>query len=162
MKKIFQFTYSLLFILASALIITAFTTVDKSEKSIKFPYKKAGLTERQAAAHLLSRFTFGATPNQIDVLVNEGLEKWFAEQLNANLANDSLNQKLAPYETLSMSNEEVVRMFPQPGQIIRMAVKEGLIDKDSVNKTDRKEDREKLAELMQKNGYKPNKNFIAN
>ncbi len=155
MKKKFQLTYSLLFILASALVITAFTTVDANEKGIKFPYKKAGLTERQAAAHLLSRFTFGATPNQIDALVNEGLEKWFAEQLNANLANDSLNQKLAPYETLTMSNIEVVKMFPQPGQIIRMAVKEGLIDKDSVNKTDRKEYREKLAELMQKNGYKP-------
>ncbi|WP_315822837.1 hypothetical protein [Paraflavitalea speifideaquila] len=27
-----------------------------------FPYKKAKLTERQAAAHLLNRFTFGARP----------------------------------------------------------------------------------------------------
>ena len=78
MKKLLQFTYSLLLILATALAITAFTKVDANEKGIKFPYKKAGLTDRQAAAHLLSRFTFGATPNQIDALVNEGLEKWAA------------------------------------------------------------------------------------
>ena len=155
MKKRLQFIYSLLFILATALVITGFTTVDTTEKGIKFPYRQAGLTERQAAAHLLSRFTFGTTPNQIDALVHEGLEKWFAAQLTANLANDSLDQKLAPYETLTMSNEAIVKTFPPPGQIIKMAVKEGLIDKDSVNKTDKKAYREKLTELMQKNGFKP-------
>jgi hypothetical protein len=32
------------------------------QESIKMPYKKMGLTKQQAAAHLLSRFTMGATP----------------------------------------------------------------------------------------------------
>ena len=53
---------------------------------VSFPYKKAGLTERQAAAHLLNRFTFGATPGQVDEVVNMGLEKWFEQQLNGDLA----------------------------------------------------------------------------
>ena len=55
-----------------------------------FPYKKAGLTEREAAAHLLSRFTYGATPGQIDEVVNMGLEKWFENQLEGSLQDDSL------------------------------------------------------------------------
>ncbi len=155
MKKLLQFTYSLIFILATALIITAFTTVDTNEKGIKFPYKKAGLTERQAAAHLLSRFTFGATPKQVDAVVNMGLEKWFLQQVETNIPDDSLQQKLAQYETLTMSNSDIVKAFPPPGQIVRMAVKEGIIDKDSVNKGDKKEYKEQIALLMQQKGFKP-------
>lgn len=155
MKKLLQFTYILLFVLATALVVSAFTTVDSSEKGIKLPYKKAGLTERQAAAHLLSRFTFGATPNEIDYVVNKGLDKWLAEQLEANLPDDTLQQKLAPYETLTMSNEAIVTTFPQPGQVLRMAIKEGIIDKDSAKTADKKEYKNQIAALMQKNGYKP-------
>ena len=47
----------------------------------KFPWAQAGLTERQAAAHLLSRFTYGATPGQVDAVVQQGLENWWAQQL---------------------------------------------------------------------------------
>src|SRR5579872_104383 len=57
----------------------------------RFPYRKEGLTERQAAAHLLSRFTYGATPGQTDQVMREGLERWFARQLAAGLPDDSLN-----------------------------------------------------------------------
>jgi hypothetical protein len=32
------------------------------DKNYKFPFKHAGLDERGAAAHLLNRFTYGATP----------------------------------------------------------------------------------------------------
>jgi hypothetical protein len=39
----------------------------------RFPFRQAGLTERQAAAHLLSRFTYGATPGQVDAVVKMGL-----------------------------------------------------------------------------------------
>ncbi|MFX8848481.1 DUF1800 family protein, partial [Acinetobacter baumannii] len=44
-----------------------------------------GLTDKQAAAHLLSRFTFGAKPGEVDEVVNMGLEKWFKQQLEMNL-----------------------------------------------------------------------------
>ena len=37
----------------------------KSVRSVALPYRDAGLTEREAAAHLLNRFTFGPTPGQI-------------------------------------------------------------------------------------------------
>src|SRR6201996_330171 len=69
-----------------------------------FPYRQAGLTERQAAAHLLSRFTYGATPGQVDAVVQMGLENWFARQLEAQLPDDSLEQVLSRYDALELSN----------------------------------------------------------
>src|SRR5260221_118888 len=121
--------------------------------AIRFPYRKAGLTEGQAAAHLLSRFKYGAGPGQVDAVVQLGLEKWFAQQLEGNLPDDSLGQVLDRYDALKLTNEEVVNTYPRAGQVVRMAIKDGVINKDSV-KIDRKEYRETLQAYMQEKGYK--------
>ena len=118
------------------------------------PYEQAGLTERQAAAHLLSRFTYGARPGEVDAVVRMGLEKWFREQLEGTLPDDSLTQLLSGYDALKLSNAEIARTYPKGGEVLRMAVKDGLVDKDSV-KTDRKEYREVLRNYMDQKGYKP-------
>ncbi len=44
-------------------------------------FRQAGLTEEEAAAHLLSRFTFGPRPGQVEQVVQVGLERWFESQL---------------------------------------------------------------------------------
>jgi uncharacterized protein (DUF1800 family) len=119
-----------------------------------FPYRQAGLTERQAAAHLLSRFTYGATPGQVDAVVQQGLENWWAQQLPGNLPDDSLQQCLSRYDALQLSNEQVVNAYPKNGQLIRMAIRDGVVSKDSV-RTDRKEYREVILNYMQEKGYKP-------
>jgi len=120
---------------------------------MRFPYRKAGLTERQAAAHLLSRFTYGAGPGQVDAVVKMGLENWFAQQLEGNLPDDSLGQVLDRYDALKLTNEEIVNTYPRAGQVVRMAIRDGVISKDSV-KIDRKEYREALQTYMQQKGYK--------
>jgi uncharacterized protein (DUF1800 family) len=122
--------------------------------AFRLPYRQAGLTERQAAAHLLSRFTYGAMPGQVDAVVQQGLESWFLEQLAANLPDDSLEQCLSQYDALQLSNEQVVSTYPRAGQVTRMAVRDGVVNKDSV-KTDRKEYREIIRSYMQEKGYKP-------
>lgn len=119
-----------------------------------FPYQQSGLTKRQAAAHLLSRFTYGATPGELDEVERTGLEKWFKDQLEAHLPDDSLNQLLQKYDALNLSNQEVANTYPKPGQVLRMAVKDGTVNKDSV-KTDRKEYKLALQNYMQQNGLKP-------
>lgn len=124
-------------------------------KAVKFPFKKQGLTERQAAAHLLSRFTYGATPRQVDEVVHEGLENWFQQQLDAGLADDSLNQVLSQYDALKLSNSQIAETYPRQGQLVRMAVKDGFINKDSVKSTGRKAYRDTLQVYMQQKGYKP-------
>ncbi|HVU95199.1 MAG TPA: DUF1800 domain-containing protein [Puia sp.] len=119
----------------------------------RFPYAKAGLTERQAAAHLISRFTFGARPGQVDTVVRMGLENWFAKQLVGLLPDDSLEERLSHYDALELSNEQVANTYPRNGQVVRMAIQDGVINKDSV-KTDRKEYREMLQAYMAQRGLK--------
>lgn len=126
---------------------------------LQFPYRQAGLTERQAAAHLISRFTYGATPGQVDAVVHIGLENWFRQQLEGGIPDDSLQQCLSRYDALTLSNEEVVKTYPRNGQLIRMAIRDGYVDKDSV-RADRKAYREVLKEYMQEKGYKPEQELI--
>src|ERR1700733_9216209 len=100
----------LLCIILTAIIATSFIAFrDNGSGKPKpgFPYKKAGLTERQAAAHLLSRFTYGAMPGQVDAVVKMGLEKWFRQQLEARQADDTLEQLLSGYDALKLSNTEI-------------------------------------------------------
>lgn len=97
----------------------------------RFPYAKAGLTEEQAAAHLISRFTYGATPGMVDNVMATGLEAWFEKQLNANLADGHLDKMLSSYDALTLSNTEVVNTYYKNAQILRMAVADGVMDRDS-------------------------------
>jgi uncharacterized protein (DUF1800 family) len=123
--------------------------------AFSFPYKKAGLTERQAAAHLLSRFTYGATPGDIDKVVDMGLEKWFAQQLEAKQADDTLTQLLSEYDALKLSNQEIANTYPKNAQVLRMAIRDGYLDKDSVNKGDRQKYRDQIGSYMKDKGLKP-------
>lgn len=141
-------------IAATSFLLLSFFPVPTYKPNFSFPYKKAGLTEREAAAHLLSRFTYGATPGQVDEVVNMGLEKWFEKQLDGNIEDDALNQRLAGYDALKMSNEQILNTFPRQAQILRMAVKDGKVDKDSV-KLDKKEYRDQLKTYMEANGLRP-------
>jgi uncharacterized protein (DUF1800 family) len=119
-----------------------------------FPYQNSGLTERQAAAHLLNRFTYGATPGQIDAVLKIGLENWFNQQLQANMKDDSLTQVLDRLDALKLTNAEVLDKYPNGGQVLRMAVKDGVIKKDSA-KVDQKAYRAQIAAYLQQKGMKP-------
>ena len=147
---------SKIFILSIAsLVLFSFFKEPLYKSHFSFPYKKAGLTERQAAAHLLSRFTYGATKGQVEQVVNMGLEKWFEQQLTGSLPDDSLNARLNNYDELKLSNAQIVSMFPRPAQILKMAIQDGVINKDSVDKSDKKEYRQQLQAYMQQKGLKP-------
>jgi len=148
----------LLCIVITAIIATSFIAFRDSNSEnagTVFPWKQAGLTERQAVAHLLSRFTYGARPGDIDAVMKMGLEKWFRQQLDGNLSDDSLNQLLSDYDALKLTNAEVVATYPKGAQVLRMAVKDGVINKDSVNKADKKAYKGELKEYLQQNGMKP-------
>ncbi len=160
MKKICRFSGLAVMLSVAGLLLSSFLIKEKEEKKaekqkVKLPYKQAGLTERQAAAHLLSRFTYGASPSQVDEVVNMGLEKWLQQQLSGTLPDDSLNEILAEYDALKMSNKEVVTNFPRQAQVLRMAIQEGAINKDSVNKEDKKEYRDAIKAYMDKKGFRP-------
>src|SRR5688572_6439048 len=104
--------------------------VYKEQKAYRFPFKEAGLTKEQAAAHLLNRFTYGATPGLVKQVAAVGLEKWFAAQLLAADPDGELLQHLAPFDALQMTNAEIVNNFPKPGQARTMAIRDGVIRRE--------------------------------
>ena len=144
-----------LLLLGNAVLCLSFGNLQTAgTKPLRFPYQDAGLTDRQAAAHLLSRFTYGAKPGQIDAVAEQGLENWFQQQLEAQLPDDSLTNLLGNYDALNLSNAQVAEIYTQPGQVLKMAVKDGVVDQDSV-KTDQGEYKRKLLSYMEQQGLKP-------
>lgn len=141
-------------LIGGLLIFSSFYDRDNPNEIHKFPYKQAGLSKDQAAAHLLSRFTYGATPGQVEAVAREGLEKWFSEQLDAKLPDDSLNHALDSFDALKLSNSQIVDIYPRPGIVARRAVKDGFINKDSIQ-SNRPEYKKLLQDYMVQNGMKP-------
>ena len=161
MKKYSSNTVHYTFSVALLVFIAfVFSAAIKNNGAGKFPYKKAGLSDQPAAAHLISRFTYGATPNLVNEVAEMGVEKWFAEQLNANLPNEEMQQKLAEYDALLMNNEQIAKNFPRNPQVLRAAIADGFIDKNEVDKDDKVAYRQKLAEYMKEKGLRPEKELF--
>jgi uncharacterized protein (DUF1800 family) len=152
MKTLLRFFYLPFVVLFGVILLSSFLVDKDSKTNLAFPYKKAGLTEREAALHLLNRFTYGAKSYDIDLVVKMGLEKWFQQQLTGALADDSLKQMLTAYDAINLSNQQVSDIYPKGAKVLRMAIKDGFIDKDSIDKS---EYRKKLATYMRQKGLKP-------
>jgi uncharacterized protein (DUF1800 family) len=132
--------------------------VHKQKTKYHFPFKEAGLTKEQAAAHLLNRFTYGATPGLVNEVTTSGPEKWFASQLLADNPDVELLQHLAPFDALKMTNAEIVSHFPKPAQLRQLAIRDGVVRKDST--LDRKQTQELIKVYMQEHGLRTEKALI--
>jgi uncharacterized protein (DUF1800 family) len=121
----------------------------------KMPYKKAGLTEQEAALHLLNRFTFGPKPGQVEEVVQQGLENWFLAQLQPVPDNEVIRSRLGGFQALNMPTDSIVNTYLQPAQLIRHAIKNGFIDKDSVDRTDKPAYRDAIKKMQSDYGYRP-------
>jgi uncharacterized protein (DUF1800 family) len=162
MKRKIQRGISISVAIVGIILLSSFFNSPRIAKvSFQFPYQKAGLTKAQAAAHLLNRFTYGPLPGQVDEVVKQGLENWFQQQLESKLADDELNPLLSTYDALTLSNTEIVNTYLKGGQIKRMAVQAGIIDKDSVNTNGSKEAyRKQVAAFLQQKGLKSEQELI--
>src|SRR5437588_6682748 len=108
-------------ILLSALGLAA---GDKKKKKSREQANAAAMQmdEPKRAIHMLNRFTFGPRPGELEQIQGMGIDKWFEQQLNPDKINDSaLESRLAPFRTLKMSTEEIVRNFPPPQVIKQVA-----------------------------------------
>ncbi|QQL50383.1 DUF1800 domain-containing protein [Mucilaginibacter ginkgonis] len=154
MKTPFKYILTLCIALISAVTLSSYFNDAHNRYTFKFPYKQAGLTREQAAAHLLSRFTYGPTPGEVQAVAKQGLENWFQQQLDAKLPDDSLNNLLRNYDALQFTNSQVAEQFPKPAQVLRMAVRDSAINKDSL-RSDRKEYKDRIQAYMKQNGLRP-------
>lgn len=143
-------------LLLTSLLVTSLHA--QTKKPIQFPYKNSGLTDKQAAAHLLSRFTYGAKPGQIDAVVKQGLEQWFTQQLEAKLPDDTLKKLLKKYDALDFSNAKTVLSFPRQSPIERKLIEDGLIRKDTIKNT--KHYKKFIQAYMDKHGLRSQKILV--
>ena len=79
------------------------------------------LNQRERAAQMLSRFTFGARPGEVDRVAAEGPARWFARQLDpASIADGALDQRLAEFPELQMSHAELNALYPSENTVSRV------------------------------------------
>jgi uncharacterized protein (DUF1800 family) len=84
------------------------------------------LTPHDRVVQLLDRFTFGPQPGDVDRVLAMGEEQWLDTQCNPDsIPDQQLNKRLADYPTLNMSPGQLLRTFPDRGQIV--AVEQGKI-----------------------------------
>ena len=151
-------------LLAASLALAAAPADAATE--FEMPWRAAGLDERQAAAHLLSRLTFGPRPGEVDRVVALGLETWFEGQLGGHRPEPELDALLVELEPLFLSVGEVAQRYPNPGAFFRQALEEGVLPEDF----DPQNARASLAadgmraDLMafgRERGYRPQRELVA-
>ncbi len=82
--------------------------------------KATKLTEEQKAIHLLDRLSFGPRPGDVERVGKMGWEKYLDQQLYPDkIADEIVAQKLQPLETLTMSNEQIAKVYEPPPQVIQ-------------------------------------------
>ena len=146
-------------VLISAFIISPAFLLNPTSKT-KFPYQQAGLTERQAAAHLLSRLTFGAKPGDIDDVIKIGIDNWVEQQLKGNFNDEELNQKLSSYDAMKLSNAEILAQFPRANEVKKMAIRDGYLSNDSLTDTNKKELKEQYNAYRKLKGLRDEKELF--
>ena len=97
---------------------------------LHLPWREAGLSERQAAAFLLERVTYGPRPGEVDRVVAMGVDQWLARQLAADLPEPDLDARLAGYGALSLTFDQTFSTYPPPGLVLRQAREAGMIPAD--------------------------------
>src|SRR3954463_10095453 len=115
--------YVALVLLLTTTCAISLVAADKSKKNrSKIDSSITQMDEQKRAIHVLNRFTFGPRPGDVQRLESIGLDKWFEQQLNPDKIDDSaLESRLAPFRTLKMSTQEIVRNFPPPQVIKQVA-----------------------------------------
>ncbi|MGH9591578.1 MAG: DUF1800 family protein, partial [Bryobacteraceae bacterium] len=81
------------------------------------------LTKDQEILHALDRLTFGPRPGDVEVVKKLGLKKWIDVQLHPEriAENPDLAAHLAPLDSLTMSQSQLVRKYPSP-QVVQAMV----------------------------------------
>ena len=80
------------------------------------------LTQRERAVQLLSRFTYGARPGDVEKVLALGADKWLEQQMTPETIPDAaLDRRLADLLTTRMSAAQALTVFPDRGAIQQVA-----------------------------------------
>lgn len=163
---------------AKLLILWGFITLTLESPAapsanLELPWREAGLTERQAAAHLLDRLSFGATPGGIDEVLLVGVEGWAEGQLRGRAPDPRLDRRLRSLDALDLSAIELAETFLDPGDLLRQAAAQGIVDRNTllgltengekgepVSANERRKTIRRLKAWAQSEGYRTTKEML--
>ncbi|HVF61581.1 MAG TPA: DUF1800 domain-containing protein [Thermoanaerobaculia bacterium] len=114
--------------LAAVAVFVITVAAAPAPSALHMPWREAGWSEREAAAHLLDRFAFGARPGEVEKVVAMGLDRWLERQLAADLPDHDLDRRLARLDALEMSAAEMARQFPRPPRLLAEARRAGVVE----------------------------------
>ncbi len=113
-------------VLCSLLLVAPGTRADTAG-GLEIPWQAAGLTEQQAAAHLLERFAYGPRPGEIEAVAELGIGNWIESQLAGDFPGSVLSSKLAQLPAMSLKQRQLVwRYSANKGLLAQEAIAEGL------------------------------------
>ena len=150
-----HFTQKIMLSILVTIILSVQAFAQQKNNKLTLPYAQAGLTTQQAAAHILGRFTFGASQKNIDDAVNMGINKWLMLQLMGTLPDADLQEKLDNYPALKLSNTEIAAKYLDGNTIKKLALAEGVITEEQLKTTDKAELRKLYKDYLQKNNLQP-------
>lgn len=111
------------------------------------------VSDTDIARHVLNRLTFGSRPQDIERVLNMGIEDWFEQQLAGNMPDEQVNARLAKVSALTMSSQDIVDTYPEYYRVVNEAKLEGVIPKENVD-TNNAETKKTLREYMDRKGYR--------
>ena len=80
---------------------------------------EAPLSDREKAAQLLNRFTFGPRPGDLSAVLKIRPETWFEQQLNPDgIPDPVVDKRLQDYPALRLTSSQIVYNFPT-NQVLR-------------------------------------------
>src|ERR1700685_989771 len=101
--------------------VPALNTKKKAEGDARRFQEK--LTKDEQVLHALDRLTFGPRPGDVEIVKKMGVKKWIELQLHPEkiAENPALEAKLAPLETLRLTQGETEASYPTPQMIRQVA-----------------------------------------
>src|SRR5579864_6001969 len=120
--------------LACAAVLPARTVKKKLEADYSQFQRK--LSKEQQILHALDRLTFGPRPGDVQAVKKLGLKKWIDLELHPERIpeNPELAARLAPLESLRMTEAETVRTYPSPQMIRAIALGRQPLPEDPVTR----------------------------
>src|ERR1700722_1373860 len=112
--------------------VPAWTTKKKAEVDARRFQEK--LTKDEQILHALDRLTFGPRPGDVEIVKRMGVKKWIDLQLHPEkiIEDRLLEVKLAPLETLRLTQGDTEASYPTPQMIRQVAQGRQALPEDPV------------------------------
>ncbi len=113
--------FTLVLVLLATVPLHAQKKTSKSRPPAK-PAPLVPLNQRERSQQLLSRFTFGPRPGDLEQVLPLTPERWFEQQLDpASIPDSVLDKRLFDYPTLNLQPDQALTLFPDRGTIQQVA-----------------------------------------